>query len=389
MGEMKRLVLADLSLGEPLLFSIFDERGNLLLRKGMVITMPQQIERLVLRGALADEVDVRAAKTLTRQPQAAPAPTAPLREAAFERIGGLMLNLKHILTTVLKAPEQIDLPARTARLAASIQEICAEDVDSALAAPYLDSNNGYIVVHQVMGAVLAELIARRKGIAAEQRLPIVCGALTRDLDQLAMQAELDKFDGPLPEPLRERMQRHPASGGERLRAAGVTDATWLDAVGGHHERLDGSGYPRGARGDEIPLGARILAVADVYSAMSKPRPYRNRQPSLQAALREVHAHKGAALDGELANILLQEVGMFPPGSTVRLKCGEIAVVRSPALKAEGATVFSIYGRNGMLLGAPARRDVTAPDFEIAGTVPLAECRSASIMMKRIWAKETT
>lgn len=389
MGEMKRLVPADLRLGEPLPFSIFDERGNLLLRKGMVVTMPQQIDRLVHRGALADEVELRVAAVPARPTQRPPAPQSVTKEPAFERIGGLMLNLKHIIATVLRTPEQIDLPARVARLATAIQEICAEDVDSALAAPYLDFDNGYIVVHQVMGAVLAELIARRKGMPPEQRLPIVCSALTRDLDQVALQTELDKVDGPLPAPLRERMQRHPWSGSERLQAAGVTDATWLEAVRGHHERLDGSGYPNGARAQDIPLGARILAIADVYSALSKPRPYRNRQPSLQAALREIHADKGVALDGELANVLLQEVGMFPPGSTVRLKCGEIAVVRSPALRFEEASVFSIYGRTGMVLAAPVRREVSLPDFEIAGMVPLAECRSASIMMKRIWAKETT
>lgn len=388
MGEMKRLVPADLKLGEPLLFSIFDERGNLLLRKGTVISMPQQIDRLVHRGAVADEVELRAASAPARPP-AREAPPAAAKEPPFERIGGLILNLKHIVATFARTPEQIDLPGRVARLGQAIQEICAEDVGSALAAPYLDSHSSYILVHQVMGAVLTELMARRHGLPAAERLPMICGALTRDLDQIQLQADLDKIDGPLPEPLRERMRLHPSSGTERLQAAGVADATWLEAVGAHHERLDGGGYPRGLRGDDIPFAARILAVADIFSAMSKPRPYRSRQPSPQAALREVHALAGSALDGDMANLLLREVGMFPPGSTVRLKCGEIAVVRSPALKAEEATVFSIYGSTGTVLPAPARRDVSAPEFEIAGTVPLAECRSASIMMKRIWAKETT
>jgi len=387
MGTMKRLVPADLRLGEPLPFSIFDERGNLLLRKGTVITMPDQIDRLVHRGALADEIELRAATLPVRPTPSAP-PPAP-KEAAFERIGSLMLNLKHILGTVLKAPEQIDLPARIARIGKAIQEICADDSDSALAAPYLDTNNNPIVVHHVLGAVLAELLARRRGLSDEQRLPIVCAALTRDLDQLSLQGELDRLGTPLPEPMRERVRQHPASGSDRLLAAGVVDEAWLAAVRGHHERLDGSGYPAGARSDDIGPGARILAIADVYAAMARPRVYRERQPSPQAALREIHALKGAALDAELANALLQEIGMYPPGSTVRLRCGEIAVVASPALKAEEAKVFSIYGRTGMVLAAPARRDATSPDYEIAGIVPLAECRSASVMMKRIWSKETT
>ncbi len=387
MGEMKRLVPADLRLGEPLHFSIFDERGNLLLRKGTVISMPDQIDRLVHRGALADEIELRSASAPVRPVSPVPAPASAPKEAAFERMGSLMLNLKHILGTFLKAPEQIELPARIARVGRAIQEVCAEDADSALAAPYLDSSNSPVVVHHILGAVLAELMARRRGLPEEQRLSIVCAALTRDLDQLSLQGELDKLGTPLPEPMRERVRQHPSFGADRLKAAGVDDEAWLAAVRGHHERLDGSGYPAGVRADDIGPGARILAIADVYSAMARPRLYRSRQPSPQAALREIHALKGAALDAELANVLLQEVGMYPPGSTVRLNCGEIAVVASPALKADAARVFSVYGRTGMVLAAPALRDVTSPDYEIAGIVPLAECRSASVMMKRIWSKE--
>jgi HD-GYP domain-containing protein (c-di-GMP phosphodiesterase class II) len=389
MGEMKRLVPANLVLGEPLPFSVFDERGNLLLRKGMMITMPDQIDRLVHRGALVDEVELRALAATPPHEHRPPPPPAPRQQAepAFERVGTLILNLKHIVATALKTPEQIDIPARVGRMARTIQEVCAEDLDGALAAPCLDQQNAYIIVHQLMGAVLTEVIARRKGVAPEQRLSMVCAALTRDFGQLSLQVELDTLDGPLPPSLRQRLHEHPVHGIEQLQLAGVTDSIWLDAVRYHHERLDGSGYPSGAKAEAIPLEGRILAIADTYSALLKPRPYRHRALSPQNALREIHAHKDAGMDGELASILVQEIGMFPPATIVRLKCGEIAVVKSPTLKAEDAVVFSVYSKTGMVLAMPTPRATSAPGYEITGTVPLSECRSASIMMKRIWLKE--
>ncbi|HEY6897252.1 MAG TPA: HD domain-containing phosphohydrolase [Rhodocyclaceae bacterium] len=381
---MKKIVPADIVLGVPLPFSIFDENGRLLLRHGMVVSMPDQVDRLVARGALHDGPDLRP----TPGAQApAPRPISPEEEQPpFERLGGLILNLKHVIGTVLKTPEQIDVAARIGKIARAVQEICEQDIDSALAAPCLDFQNPYIVVHQMMGAVLTELIARRKALTPEQRLPLVCAALTRDLGQIPLQAELDNHLGPLPDSLRQKMHRHPLRSAELLEGAGVTDPVWLDTVRGHHERLNGSGYPQGLQGEAISLGARIVAVADIYSAMEKPRPYRNKAHFPQNALKEIYLKKDAEIDGEMAHLLISQIGLLPPGTIVQLKCGEIAVIKSPTVKAEGATVYSIYGKTGMVLAEPVLRQTSEPGYEVSGLLPYAECRSASVTIKRVWSR---
>lgn len=381
---MKKIVPADVVLGEPLPFSIFDENGRLLLRQGVVITMPAQVERLVERRALIEEPagEIEAVR-----------PTAPSRprsvedtQSPFEHMGGLILNLKHVIGTALKTPGQIDVTARIGKIASAVQEICRDDIDSALAAPCLDFQNPYIVVHQMMGAVLTELIARRKDLPPGQRLSLVCAALTRDLGQIPLQAELDNNQGPLSDALRARMNQHPNQGAELLARAGVADTVWLEAVRGHHERLNGSGYPAGRKDEQIALGARILAVADIYSAMEKPRPYRNKAHFPQNALKEIYLKKDAEIDGEMAHILISQIGLLPPGTLVKLKCGEMAVIKSPTVKAEGATVYSIYGKNGMVLAEPVRREATQPGYEITGLLPYSECRSAAVTIKHVWAK---
>lgn len=372
-------------LGEPLPFSLYDDNGRLLLRRGIVITMPDQIDRLLARGALHDELEAPH-EAQAQLASARPVPPVPDTQAPFERLGTLILNLKHVLGTTLKSPEQIDLGARISKIALAVQDLCQQDIDSALAAPCLDFQNPYIVVHQMMGAVLTEIIAQRKQVPQAQRLSLVCAALTRDLGQMPIQSELDQHAGPLPAALRERMVQHPSQSAELLARAGVTDSLWLQAVRGHHERLNGSGYPAGLKQEQIELGARILAVADIYSAMEKPRPYRNKAHFPQNALKEIYLKKDAEIDGELAHILIKQIGLLPPGTLVKLQCGEVAVIKSPTLKAEGATVYSIYGKSGMLLSEPVRRDTLQPGYEIASLLPYAECRSAAITIKRVWAK---
>ncbi|MCK9285670.1 MAG: HD domain-containing protein [Rhodocyclaceae bacterium] len=382
---MKKIVPADIVLGQPLPFSIFDENGRLLLRRGVVVTMPDQVDRLIARNAQRDEPRTPHEAVATAASPQTP-PPAEEEQSTFEQLGGLILNLKHVIGTALKNPEQIDVAARIGKIAAAVQELCEQDLDSALAAPSLDHHNPYIVVHQMMGAVLTELIARRKGLDPAQRLSLVCAALTRDFGQIRIQAELDGHPGPLPDALRLRLQQHPNESVALLEAAGVADPIWLQAVRGHHERFNGSGYPAGIRQELIAPGARILAVADIYGAMVKPRPYRAKAHFPQSALKDIYLKKDAEIDGEIAHALINQIGLFPPGTLVRLKCGEIAVFKKPTVKAEEATVYSIYGKNGMALSEPIRRETAQAGYEIVGLMPYAECRSAAITIKRVWAK---
>ena len=389
---MKRISSSDIKYGEPLPFSIHDTDGRLLLRKGYVINIPGHIEQLVRRGVLIGDKNsgngAQASSTHSSSSSSSDSfrTSSPASQPVYDRMDGLVLNLKHVLTTALKSPEQIDLPARIKGLAGSIQSLCLEDLDSALAAPHLDTHNPYIVVHQIMGAILTEIIAGRKGLGTNERLPLVCAALTRDIGQLAIQSALDKCDGPLPPALNQALLEHPTKGMEILSRAGIADDVWLNAMQQHHERLDGSGYPLKLRATDVCLGARMLAIADSYSAMTKPRSYRNKAYHPQNALRDLYLKKDSHMDGELIQALIKEIGMMPPGTIVKLKNGEIAVVKNRTAKMAGTTVYSVYDTKGMPLVSPIRRETQIPEFEITGMVALAECRSAAVTIKRLWVK---
>lgn len=390
---MKKLSYGDLVLNRPLPFSVYDESGWLMMREGMVLSNIDQVTKLVRRGAFSNQRSTSAAPA-ERAATPVPPRAKPLEVPSeglpqvFESVTSLILKLKHILTTALKNPEQIDLAERIKTLAALLQSLCQEDTDAALAAPYLDHQNPDIIVHQIMGAVAMELIASRQGLDPESRIPYLCAALTRDIGQLAFQGELEKCQGPLTDELKNQVWGHTLQGMAILAKFGVSDSIWMESVQLHHERLDGSGYPHQLEGDAISWGGRALAVADIYSAMARPRLHRGNTKSYtpMKALRSLFTGKEAAIDNQIVQMLIKEIGLAPPGSLVRLANNEIAVIKERTNNLNEAEVFSVYNPRGLPLTTPVARSTKEPDFAISSTVAFEECRSATLTIKRVWTK---
>jgi HD-GYP domain-containing protein (c-di-GMP phosphodiesterase class II) len=107
-------------------------------------------------------------------------------------------------------------------------------------------------------------------------------------------------------------------------AAGLTPAV-LQGIAQHHERLDGSGYPKGLTGDQIGVYGRMTAIADSFSSMTTPRPYANASLP-QEALLNLYECRGTLLSAPLIEQFVQAIGVFPVGCLVELSNGEVAVV---------------------------------------------------------------
>ena len=144
----------------------------------------------------------------------------------------------------------------------------------------VDARDAYTGSHSYMVGELAARVARRMGLDGEAiELTRLAGSL-HDLGKLAIPEEILRKPGPLNEAERLVLERHPQIGHRMLDSLGVEPvASW---VLHHHERWDGDGYPERKSGSEIPLGARILFVADAYDAMTTDRVYRGRLSHDQA-----------------------------------------------------------------------------------------------------------
>jgi putative nucleotidyltransferase with HDIG domain len=152
----------------------------------------------------------------------------------------------------------------------------------------LDARDRYTAGHSAAVAIYARDIAKRMSLSEkEQELVHLCG-LVHDVGKIGLPAGLLEKPGALSLDERRQMEQHPVIGERILR--NVDDYAEIAAiVRHHHERVDGNGYPDRLENEEIPLLARIIAVADAYNAMTSDRPYRDAMPSRVARLRLAQA----------------------------------------------------------------------------------------------------
>ena len=168
--------------------------------------------------------------------------------------------------------------------------------------------------HGVRVTALSEAIAVRLGWNWSRIHTLRLGARFHDVGKLAISLRVLTKPGPLDESEVRLVRLHPFVGARLLAAAGG-DHGVLPYVLYHHERWDGTGYPTGRAGEDIPLEARVLAVADAYDAMTSTRPYR-RAFSPEKALEEVERCAGAQFDPAIAGLFFEvwQAGRLPVAS---------------------------------------------------------------------------
>lgn len=158
----------------------------------------------------------------------------------------------------------------------------------------------FTVEHSERVTWWAERLARHLDLAEDEIETVAIAAKLHDVGK-TMLRHLEEKPGPLTQQERERIEQHPAVGADIIaRLPGME--TVARFVRYHHERYDGKGYPDGLSGEEIPVGARIIAVADCYDAMLEPRTYR-RAVSPKEALAEVVANAGTQFDPRVVTAL--------------------------------------------------------------------------------------
>jgi putative nucleotidyltransferase with HDIG domain len=158
----------------------------------------------------------------------------------------------------------------------------------------LELKEGYEGEHTAAVSRVAVALAAQLGLPPATQRHIELGALLHDVGKLTVPDRVLSKSGPLNDLEWTAMRRHTALG-ERMLVHIVDLPDVLAIVRSHHERWDGQGYPDGISGKDIPLGARVVAVADAYQAMIEARPYR-RPRSPREALAEISGEAGRQFD---------------------------------------------------------------------------------------------
>jgi putative nucleotidyltransferase with HDIG domain len=167
----------------------------------------------------------------------------------------------------------------------------------------VDARDRYTFDHSSRVSRLAALLAREMGFAESTVEAVESGALLHDIGKLGVDLEILSKPGPLEGDEMAAIRMHP------LRSARVVSQVELfkgaiDIVRHHHERPDGTGYPYGLKAHEIPIGARILNVADAFDAMTSDRPYRKKR-DLADAVEELRRGSGTEFDPVVVEYLMK------------------------------------------------------------------------------------
>lgn len=181
---------------------------------------------------------------------------------------------------------------------------CSYDITLELLGDALDLKEGQTEAHSRRVTAFAIVIARAMGIPPDSQAMRVLarGAFLHDIGKMAIPDAILRKPEALTPDESAIMRRHPYSGYEMLKMIPFLQEA-AEIVYAHHENFDGSGYPRGLRGEEIPFGARITAIANSFDAITSNLPYRPAS-SFQAARKEIEAGSGRQFDPDVVKVFL-------------------------------------------------------------------------------------
>jgi len=188
----------------------------------------------------------------------------------------------------------------------------------------LKTKDDYTYMHSVAVCGLMMALARQLNLSEEETKQAGLAGLLHDIGKAGIPNEVLNKPGALTDEEFNLVKLHPQRGYDILLAAKLTDKVALDVCLHHHEKVDGTGYPDGLKGKEISLFARMGAVCDVYDAVTSNRPYKaGWDPGV--SLQRMAQWKGH-FDEDIFKAFVKSLGIYPVGSTVKLKSGRLAVV---------------------------------------------------------------
>ncbi|HUW50750.1 MAG TPA: HD domain-containing phosphohydrolase [Sulfuricella sp.] len=371
--------MSNIQIGEPLQWDVTDASGHLLLRKGYIVERASQVEALVARGLFVEAT--------ANAPIYGPANAAPPQEAPSV-LRSINLANKRLDRLLFGLHNETDFPNKILEIAKIVTAAVDLNPDIAVACILLNQQAvPYPIRHCVDTAVVSILIARSMEIAREEILTITAAALTMNVGMIKHHAQLERKQYALSAELLGLIRQHPEDSVKMLESAGVRDPNWLAYVLAHHEVEDGTGYPFGKAGNDIPRPAKIIALADRYCACVSARDFRKSTlPNI--ALRDIFLDKGKGIDHLLTTYFIKELGIYPPGTFVRLNNGEIGVVSKKGEGAATPIVHALVGANGVPLALPIKRNTATETLAIKETLHESQA-NIHFSMQQIWGDEAS
>jgi HD-GYP domain-containing protein (c-di-GMP phosphodiesterase class II) len=190
----------------------------------------------------------------------------------------------------------------------------------------LRNRDEYTSQHSFNVCIYSIVLARQLGLNERQMEEVGTSALLHDMGKIGVPLEILNKEGRLTDPEFAIMKSHTTRGRDILMSGRNIFAGSVDVAYGHHEHLDGSGYPRGLQAHQINLNTKLVSVVDKYDAMTSDRVYQKGRPHLDAVNLLTKLGAQNQVDNPLVMAFISAMGVYPPGTVVEMSNGEVAVV---------------------------------------------------------------
>ncbi|WP_019121979.1 HD-GYP domain-containing protein [Brevibacillus massiliensis] len=299
--------------------TVFTEDGKVLLGTGMVLN-----ERLIqgLEKAGVDSIYIDDPRTADIEIEDVIRPET--RQAAVEVV---QKTIKQIQNTnrLARRISVKDMGMHFQQVFHAILDDLMGSEEIVVHLANISSRSSAMYHHAVNVSVLATAVGMSLGYNRKQLTELGIGAMLHDIGKIDLPKELlDKRERWTPEEF-EISKQHTRYGFDILRKQHDLSLLSAHVALSHHERLDGSGYPQGLKGDQIHEYAQITAICDVYDSLTTPRPWRRRYMP-QDALEYLQGSGGHLFEHHLVSAFCRHIAIFPLGSSIVLNTGEAGVV---------------------------------------------------------------
>lgn len=308
---MRRILLDNITSGMKLAKPLYSADGMILLNAGIELK-----ERFIGRLKELDVTYVYIEDELT---QDIDVPDVISEKTRIESISAA----KHIMEDI-KIGKGVDAEQAKKTANTLVDELCS---NHGALVNFIDmrTQNDYLFGHSVNVCVLSIMAGLNLGFDELRLRDLGVGALLHDVGKTQLPVELLNKTGRLTTEEIQEIKKHPALGFDILRKNADISLVSAHCAYQHHERFDGSGYPRALKMEEIHQFAHIVAIADVYDALTSDASYRRAMPVYEA-IAIISKAAGSYFDTELVNKFTENIAIYPIGSVVRLNNNQFGVV---------------------------------------------------------------
>ena len=316
--------------------AIASQTGAMEIAQTGMVTNPQQVEALIRRGVLTVRVDLARSK-LPGGGTASPADVVTNGAGSSRQIGsgeGRELKIRRLYQEArelqgkfirhLKAGEPIDITPLAA-VAEEMVDTMFTHGDAMLCLARIRAKDAYLMEHSMNVAILLAHFGRYLGLDRSVLKELTLGGLLHDVGKIMTPDEVLNKPGKLTDEELEVMREHVIHSHDILAATAGITPIMLEVAANHHERIDGTGYPRRLKGDQLSLYTRMSGIVDVYDAVTADRVYKQGMQPTQAfriLLKGVDLH----FDADLVTRFIKCMGVYPVGTLVLLSNQRLAIV---------------------------------------------------------------